>query len=83
MARSRAVDAREPGQIREEAALSDTAHAPWGSLAGVSDRKVRSGTSFDGGCTVHYLRVSRAPLASDRMAALITFVREFSKRKWY
>ncbi len=34
MAGSRAVSAREPGQIREEAALSDTAHAPWASLAG-------------------------------------------------
>ena len=34
IARSRAVDAREPGQVREEAALSDTAHAPRGSLEG-------------------------------------------------
>ena len=34
MARSRAVDAREPGQIREEAALSEAAHAPRVSLAG-------------------------------------------------
>jgi len=34
MARSRAVDAREPGQVREEAALSEAAHAPRVSLAG-------------------------------------------------
>ena len=34
MARSRAVDDREPGQIREEAALSEAAHAPRVSLAG-------------------------------------------------
>lgn len=35
MARSRAVDAREPGQVREEAALSEAVHAPRVSLAGV------------------------------------------------
>ncbi len=34
MARSRAVDDREPGQVREEAALSESAHAPRVSLAG-------------------------------------------------
>ena len=34
MARSRAVDDREPGQVREEAALSEAAHAPRVSLAG-------------------------------------------------
>src|SRR5688500_4601314 len=34
MARSRAVDDREPGQIREEAALSEAVHAPRVSLAG-------------------------------------------------
>src|SRR5207244_13557826 len=54
MARSRAVSAREPGQIREEAALSDTAHAPRVSLTGANRRRERPGTFFDGGCTVHY-----------------------------
>jgi len=53
MARSRAVDGREPGQIREEAALSGTAYAPRGSLAVVTDWGARPGTNFDGGCTVH------------------------------
>jgi ketosteroid isomerase-like protein len=52
MAGSRAASAREPGQIREEAALSDTARAPRSSLAGADDRRARPGTSFDGGCTV-------------------------------
>ena len=54
MAGSRAVDAREPGQIREEAALSDTGHASRTSLAGAEDRRARPGTDFDGGCTVHF-----------------------------
>jgi pyruvate dehydrogenase E1 component len=53
MAGSRAASAREPGQIREEAALSDTARAPRRSLAGADDRRARPGTSFEGGCTVH------------------------------
>src|SRR3954452_16213685 len=35
MARSRAASACEPGQVREEAALSDTARAPRASRAGV------------------------------------------------
>jgi uncharacterized protein len=52
MAGSRAASAREPGQIREEAALSDTARAPRTSLAGAEDRRARPGTSFEGGCTV-------------------------------
>jgi ketosteroid isomerase-like protein len=54
MAGSRAASAREPGQIREEAALSDTARAPRTSLAGAEDRRARPGTSFDGGCTVRF-----------------------------
>ena len=41
MAGSRAASAREPGQIREEAALSDTARAPRTSLAGAEDRRAR------------------------------------------
>jgi hypothetical protein len=54
MARSRAMDGREPGQIREEAALSGTAYAPRGSLAVAQGRRARPGTNFDGGCTVRY-----------------------------
>jgi ketosteroid isomerase-like protein len=55
MAGSRAASAREPGQIREEAALSDTARAPRTSLAGADDRRARPRTSFEVGCTVHSL----------------------------
>jgi ketosteroid isomerase-like protein len=55
MAGSRAAGAREPGQIREEAALSDTARAPRISLAGANDRRARPGAGFKGGCTVHLL----------------------------
>ena len=53
MAGSRAADAREPGQIREEAALSDTVRAPRTSLAGADDRRARPRTSLEAGCTVH------------------------------
>ena len=52
MAGSRAASAREPGQIREEAALSDTARAPRTSLAGVEERRARPRTGFENGCTV-------------------------------
>ena len=68
MARSRAMDAREPGQIREEAALSESVHAPRGNLAGAPDRRARPEACFDGGCTVHFLqpslrnRMRRSPL---------------------
>jgi hypothetical protein len=55
MAGSRAASAREPGQIREEAALSDTARAPRISLAGAEDLRARPRTSFKGGCTVRFL----------------------------
>jgi ketosteroid isomerase-like protein len=54
MAGSRVASAREPGQIREEAALSDTARAPRTSLAGAEDRRARPRTSFEAGCTVHF-----------------------------
>src|SRR5437763_8312251 len=52
MARSRALDAREPGQVREEAALSGSAQAPRVSLTGVQGGLERPGTGFEGGCTV-------------------------------
>jgi ketosteroid isomerase-like protein len=54
MAGSRAASAREPGQIREEAALSDTARAPRASLAGAEDRRARPRSSSRDGCTVHF-----------------------------
>jgi hypothetical protein len=53
MAGSRAADAREPGQVREEAALSDTVRAPRTSLAGANGRRARPGADLEGGCTVH------------------------------
>src|SRR4051812_32069102 len=54
MAGSHAASAREPGQIREEAALSDTARAPWSSLAGAEDRRARPRSSHRDGCTVRF-----------------------------
>ena len=60
MAGSRAVSAREPGQVREEAALSESAHAPRIGLAGAEDRRSARRTCFDDGCTVHFLSVRRA-----------------------
>ena len=69
MAGSHAVSAREPGQIREEAALSDTAHAPWASLAGAEDRRARSRSSSRDGCTVHFPFMSGEPLEIVRQVA--------------
>ena len=43
MARSRAMESREPGQIRKEAALSGLLHAPRNSLAGAKSRLTRLG----------------------------------------
>ena len=52
MARSHSVGDREPGQIRKEAALSGTAHAQWGNLAGASGSGLTLDSRFDDGCTV-------------------------------
>jgi hypothetical protein len=60
MAGSRAAGAREPGQIREEAALSDTARAPRTSLAGANGRRARPGASVEDGCTVHFSAMESA-----------------------
>ena len=54
MAGSRAVSDCEPGQVRKEAALSGSAHAPRTNLAGAKARRARPGTCLDGGCTVHF-----------------------------
>src|SRR5262249_29207517 len=53
MVRSRALVVCEPGQIREEAALSSSDQAPRVSLTGASGRRERPGTRFRTGCTVH------------------------------
>jgi hypothetical protein len=56
MARSRAMETREPGQVRKEAALSGLLHVPRTSLAGAETRLKRPGTALGGGCTVHLHR---------------------------
>jgi protein-tyrosine phosphatase len=48
-----AVKAREPGQVRKEAALSGHLQAPRGRRAGVKRRGSAPGTGFKGGCTVN------------------------------
>jgi ketosteroid isomerase-like protein len=70
MAGSRAASAREPGQIREEAALSDTARAPRISLAGAEGRRARPKTGFREGCTVRLAPMNNAKenLAVARLA---------------
>jgi hypothetical protein len=52
MARSHSVGAREPGQVRKEAALSGPAHAQWGNLAGAGGSGPTLTPHFDDGCTV-------------------------------
>ncbi len=71
MAGSRAASAREPGQIREEAALSDTARAPRTSLAGADDRRARPSAGLEDGCTVHTLGRSMADEDSLEVARLL------------
>ena len=71
MAGSRAASAREPGQIREEAALSDTARAPRTSLAGAEDRRARPNAGLEEGCTVHFLqRFAARPMTETEPAAV-------------
>ena len=67
MVRSHAMSACEPGQDREVAALSDTAHAPWGSRIGAKDRRARPEPSFKDGCTVRFQRLN---LVDDPLALL-------------
>jgi hypothetical protein len=52
MARSRAMETREPGQVRKEAALSDLLHVPRASLTGAETQRKRLGAGFEAGCTV-------------------------------
>ena len=60
MAGSRAMSAREPGQVRKEAALSGHRQASGVARAG-ADRSGRArGTGFDGGCTVRFFRPAAA-----------------------
>src|SRR3954464_10430423 len=62
MAGSRAVSAREPGQVRKEAALSGHRQAQRDCPTGVTERRTRRGTHFERGCTVHFIH--SAPMAS-------------------
>jgi ketosteroid isomerase-like protein len=68
MAGSRAAGAREPGQIREEAALSDTVRAPRISLAGADGRRARPGAGFEAGCTVHFLAMDSVAVIRELVA---------------
>lgn len=43
---------RESGQVRKEAALSGSAYAQWGNLAGASGSAPTLESRFDDGCTV-------------------------------
>ena len=52
MARSHSVGDRESGQVRKEAALSGSAYAQWGHLAGASGSESTLESRFDDGCTV-------------------------------
>ena len=52
MTRSRATDAPEPCQVREEAALREFAGAPRGSLVGARGRGTGHRAAHNGGCTV-------------------------------
>ena len=47
--------AREPGQVRKEAALSGSRHVMQASLARAKYGGHAREPRFDGGCTVHFL----------------------------
>src|SRR3954454_13756739 len=61
MAGSRAMSAREPGQVRKEAALSGHLQALRGRPTGACGLRTRPGAVLDGGCTVRFHRRPRAP----------------------
>jgi ketosteroid isomerase-like protein len=71
MAGSRAAGAREPGQIREEAALSDTVRAPRISLAGADERRARPGAGFKAGCTVRFRAQRAGRMSEERNVELV------------
>ena len=54
MAGSRSMSAREPGQVRKEAAFSGHRQATRGRPTGACSRWTRSETVLDGGCTVRF-----------------------------
>ena len=64
MAGSRAMSAREPGQVRKEAALSGHRQALRGRPAGARRRWTALGDRFDGGCTVHFPPAAGSPSAA-------------------
>src|SRR5262249_28681878 len=53
-ARSRAMATREPGQVRKEAALSDSRHVMRISLARAKRNGYAREPRLDDGCTVHF-----------------------------
>ena len=62
MAGSRAMSAREPGQVRKEAALQRSPAGGCGvARPELASRWTRPGTVLDGGCTVRFLRRRRRP----------------------
>ena len=54
MTRSHSVGDRELGQVRKEAALSDSVYAQWGSLVGASGWRYDLISVFDDRCTVTF-----------------------------
>ena len=57
---SRAAAAREPGQVRKEAALSDIRRVPRSGTVRADRREGRGVVPIDGGCTARFLPVARA-----------------------
>src|SRR2546423_1243968 len=64
MAGSRAMSAREPGQVRKEAALSGHRQAMRGRPTGAGGRWQPSEGHLDGGCTVRFEGASAPPAPS-------------------
>ena len=61
MAGSRATSAREPGQVRKEAALSDPRWAMRGRPCRSRGQRSARGTGFEGGCTVRFSDPAELP----------------------
>jgi len=65
------MKAREPGQVRKEAALSGHLQARRERRFGASKRRSRLGYGIDRGCTVHFL----APVRTGGGGRLVALVR--------
>src|SRR3954452_23212241 len=61
MAGSRAMSAREPGQVRKEAALSGHREAMRGRPTGATSSERVRGTCFEGGCTAPFFPPRATP----------------------